>query len=142
MAPFMANAISLDSLNSKSKNFTSLQFEEYLSTLEGIKVTWSGKVLKVKSVISSPMEGYKEYYSVEIDTSATGENANFAWPFETIPSATGFLIERFEASNKTIALKLEKNQEYNFSGEIIKTFKLWSLPHIVIDITEIKLVNN
>jgi hypothetical protein len=39
MTPFMANAISLDSLNSaiqdKKEELTQAQFDEYLSTLEG-----------------------------------------------------------------------------------------------------------
>jgi hypothetical protein len=105
MAPFMANAISLDSLerqaNNKYGQLTTLQFEEYLSTLKGTKVDWSGKVLNVKRLTS------KGSYYIELDYT----------PYHI---TQGYL---FKVLDKATALTLEKNQEYNFSGEISTCFK-------------------
>jgi hypothetical protein len=97
MAPFMANAISLDSFDSQVKNkneqLTTLQFKEYISNLKGTKVDWSGKVLNVQS-------SGKGKYSIRLSVLLT-------------PT-----FYSFEVLDKATALTLEKNQEYNFSGEI------------------------
>ncbi len=96
---FMANAISYDNLNSrvenKKKAMTEVQFDEYLLTLKGIGVNWRGKVLDVEK------DWLDDNYSIKIDMVGDG-----------LVNAT------FEGLEKAHALTFNKNQEYNFSGEI------------------------
>lgn len=96
---FMANAISYDSLDSKVKNkqkaLTEVQFDEYLLTLKGIGVNWRGKVLDVEK------SWFDDSYTINIDMDGNG-----------IPDT------KFKGLQKKHALTLNKNQEYNFSGEI------------------------
>ncbi len=94
-----ANAISLDSFLSaiydKEKQLTSLQFKAYIPPLKGTKVDWSAKVLNVYSM--------GILHSVFLDV-----------------KGNKFMELDFEIVDKTTALKLNKNQKYNFSGEVEK----------------------
>jgi hypothetical protein len=98
----MANAISLDSLDNEVKNkreqLTEVQFENYLLNLKGTKVNWRRKVL---NVINMGYTVINNRYTVKLKN-------NDSW------AAFVFFI-----SDEQLALTLNKNQEYDFSGEIL-----------------------
>ena len=121
MAPFMANAISLVHLDSdveyKKEQLTEVQFGDYLANLKDTKVNWRGEVSQVTRVINS------DKYSVFISPN------------------DGFIYLRFYIFGKQHALILNKNQEYEFSGEIVGAFELEFIsdsPVLDINITEYK----
>ncbi len=101
MTPFMANAISLDSLDNEVKNkreqLTEVQFENYLLNLKGTKVNWRRKVLNVEKLKFSYN---KNDYIVKL------KNNDY------------FASFKFFISDEQLALTLNKNQEYDFSGEV------------------------
>jgi hypothetical protein len=99
----MANAISLVHLDSDveymKEQLTEVQFGDYLANLKGTKVNWRGEVLQVTRVINS------DKYSVFISPN------------------DGFIYLSFYIFGKQHALILNKNQEYEFSGEIVAAYK-------------------
>jgi hypothetical protein len=122
MAPFMANAISLEHLDSdvesKREQLTKVQLNDYFENLKGTKVNWRGEVLEVKS---------------------SGRNSDKYRV--SIPSNDGIFILSLYISGKQHALILNKNQEYDFSGEIVVAYEspfAWNRIELNINITEYK----
>jgi len=111
----MANAISLDSLNSaiqdKKEELTQAQFDEYLSTIEGIEVNWRGKVSDVKVIERSDNDKSKEkIYRLHLVDMVVVDGSNMI--------IFSPLRVRLNSLDKATALSLNKNQEYNISGKI------------------------
>jgi hypothetical protein len=111
MAPFMANAISLAALSStiqdKHEELTQAQFYEYVPTLIGVEVSWLGKVSDVKERERTDLSKEKSYklYLVGMKYSVIELNV---------------LRVRIGALDYKTALSLNKDQEYNFSGKVVR----------------------
>ena len=95
--PFMAHATNMtgfvDMMKNKKEQLTLLQFREYMPTLKGAKIDWSSKVRNVWH------NGNK--YVVEL---------------KTTPGIEIYFTHTI--TNKESALKLNKGEEYIFSGEV------------------------
>ena len=113
-APFMANAISLDSLNSaiqdKKQELTQAQLDEYLLTLEGMEVNWHGNVSDVKVIKRTDISKEKRYTLHLVGTVPYGSHGT---TLDLSP-----LRVRLSDIDKETALSLNKNQEYNFFGRL------------------------
>jgi hypothetical protein len=119
---FMANAISLEHLDSdvesKREQLTTVQLNDYLKGLKGTKVNWRGKVSQVTS-----SGGNSDKYRVSISSNSE------------------IFILSLYISGKQHALILNKNQEYDFSGEIVVAYEspfISSRIELNINITEYK----
>ncbi len=100
---FMANAISLEHLDSdvefKREQLTEVQFDNYLLNLKGTKVNWRRKVLNVEKLGYTVNNKFR--YIVRLKNNDYFASFNFFIPDEQL------------------ALTLNKNQEYDFSGEVL-----------------------
>ena len=118
MAPFMANAISIDSFEStienKNKQLTKLQLREYLSTIRGIKIDWSSKVENVWH-----------------------NGTTYTIDFEGKTQIVSKIHFTYKILDKATALKLNKYQEYTFSGEVDNCW-LWDKVECTVNITGFK----